>query len=82
MVTTIAVAAAAILLCSGALLGATCTARVLQPRLLRRGKQHAEERRMLAEEWAALRRQRGECPRCTNPRPERDTYLAPAVAQD
>lgn len=82
MVTTIAVAVAALLLCSGALLGATCTARVLQPRLLRRANQHTKERRMLAEEWAALRQQRGECPRCTNPLPQRDTDFAPTLAQD
>ncbi len=82
MVTTIAVVAAALLVCGAALLGATCTARVLQPRLLRRANQHAEERRMLAKEWAALRQQRRECPRCTDPLLERDTGFAPTLAQD
>jgi hypothetical protein len=55
----IAVVTAVVLVCIGALLGANWTARILQPRLDRRAAQQAEERRMLAKEWAALRPQQG-----------------------
>jgi hypothetical protein len=78
----ITVVAAVVLVCVGALLGATFTARVLQPRLDRRAAEQAEERRRLAKAWAAIRPQRGECPRCTNPLPQGDTQFAPTVAQD
>ncbi|MGH3768848.1 MAG: hypothetical protein ACRDS0_08790 [Pseudonocardiaceae bacterium] len=78
----VAVVAAILLVCIGALLGATCTTRVLQPRLHQRARQHAEERRMLAKEWAALRPHHGECPRCSNPLSEWDDHLAPTVVPD
>lgn len=78
----IAVVTAVVLVCIGALLGAHWTARILQPRLDRRAAQQAEERRMLAKEWAALHPQRGECPRCANPLPEWDSHLAPPVVHD
>jgi hypothetical protein len=84
----IAVLAAILLVCIGALLGATCTGRILQPWLDRRAAEQAEERRMLAKEWAALRPQqgggpqRGECPRCANPLPEWDSHFAPPVVHD
>ena len=78
----VAVVAAVLLVCIGALLGATCTARILHPRLHQRATQQAEERRMLAKEWAAISSQRGECPRCTNPLSGRDAHLAPTIGQD
>jgi hypothetical protein len=84
----IAVVTAVVLVCIGALLGANWTARILQPRLDRRAAQQAEERRMLAKEWAALRPQQsggpqlGECPRCANPLPEWDSHFAPPVVRD
>jgi hypothetical protein len=37
---------------------------------------------MLAEEWAAIRPRRGECPRCTNPLPEWDSHFAPPIVRD
>ena len=79
---TVTVVAAALLVCIGALIGVTCTARILQPRLRRRAAQQAEERRRLVKEWAAIRSQRGECPRCTDPLSEWDTHFAPTVVQD
>ena len=59
------------LLCLGLLLGASWTSQTLQPNL----RQLAAERRKLNEEWAAVRtarQQRGLCPRCGSPLPERD----------
>lgn len=78
----ITIVAAVVLVGVGALLGATCTGRILQPRLRRRAAQQAEERRMLTKEWAAIRLQQGECPRCTNPLPVGDTHFAPTIVQD
>jgi hypothetical protein len=75
-------AAAALLLCIGMLLGATWRFRVLQTRLHQRANDYAEERRALAKEWAAIRPSRGTCPQCTSPLPERDTYSASAVVPD
>jgi hypothetical protein len=79
---TVTVIAAVVLVCVGALLGATGTTRILRPWLDRRAAQQAEERRMLAEEWAAIRPRRGECPRCTNPLPEWDSHFAPPIMRD
>lgn len=79
---TIAVTGAILLACIGALVGAICTAQVLQPRLQQRANQQAAERRMLAQEWAAIHGQRPRCPRCTNPLSGGNKYLAPTVAQD
>lgn len=59
------------LLCLGLLLGASWISQTLQPNL----RQLAAERRRLNEEWAAVRtarQQRGFCPRCASPLPERD----------
>jgi hypothetical protein len=78
----ITVVVAVVLVGIGALLGATCTARIMQPRLDRRAAQQAEERRRLAKEWAAIGPQRGECPRCANPLPQGDTHFAPTVVRD
>lgn len=77
----ITVVAATLLVCIGALLGAAGTARVLQARLDLRASQQAMERRVLNREWAAIHRQRDECPRCTNPLPEWDK-LAPTIVPD
>ncbi|MGH3672990.1 MAG: hypothetical protein ACRDSH_20565 [Pseudonocardiaceae bacterium] len=82
MLTGIGIAAAAVLLCTGTVLGATWTSRILQSRLRQRAWAHAEERRILAKEWEMLREQRTTCPRCTSPRSDRDSYPAPAVVQD
>jgi hypothetical protein len=76
---TIAIAAAILLICIGALLGATWTRRVLQERFRQRASQQAAERRMLATAWAAIHRQRGECPHCIDPLPEQDRHFASRV---
>jgi uncharacterized paraquat-inducible protein A len=64
-----AVVAAVLLVCIGALLGATWSRRLLERRLHQEADQQAEERRMLAKEWAAIHQRRGECPRCSDPLP-------------
>jgi predicted nucleic acid-binding Zn ribbon protein len=79
---TIAVAGAVLLVCIGALVGAICTAQVLQPRLQQRADQQAAERHMLAKEWAAIHGQRHHCPHCTNPPSAGDESFASTVAQD
>ena len=79
---TIAVAGAVLLVCIGALVGAICTAHLLQPRLQQRADQQAVERHMLAKEWAAIRGQRHPCPRCKTPLPGGDQSFASTVAQD
>jgi hypothetical protein len=79
---TIAVAAAILLICIGALLGAAWTRRVLQERFRQRDSQQAEERRMLATAWAAIDRQRGECPHCIDPLPEQDRQFASRFVPD
>ncbi len=80
-VVTTQVLAGVLLVCLGLLLGATWTTQALQPKLRRQ----AEERRLLNEEWSAVRtarRQRGKCPHCGCPLTERDWYFAPPPAED
>lgn len=71
---------AALLVCLGLLLGATWTAQALQARFRR----HAEERRRLNEEWAAVRTTRGheeDCPHCGYPLTEQDWYVEPTLVE-
>jgi uncharacterized paraquat-inducible protein A len=79
---TITVATAALLICIGALLGAIWTRRLLQQRLHEQASQQAQERRMLAKEWAAIHRRRGECPRCTDPLSQPDRQLVSRAVPD
>lgn len=81
MVTVIGIAVAVLLLCTGTLLGATWTSRILRSRLHQRGRAQAEERRVLAKEWETVL-QHGPCPRCGSPTSGQDTYSAPAVVPD
>jgi 5-methylcytosine-specific restriction endonuclease McrA len=78
---TLQVLSGVLLVCLGLLLGTTWTIQALRPKLDRR----AEERRRLNEEWVAVRtahRQRGTCPRCGSPLPERNWYIAPTAVDD
>ena len=75
-----AVAAAVVLICIGALLGATCSRRLLERRLDQEANQQAEERRMLAKEWAAIHQRRGECPRCSDPLPKPRRFTSRTVS--
>lgn len=80
-VVTLQVLGGALLVSLGALLGATWTTQLMQPKLRRQ----AEERRRLNEEWVAVRtahQQRGECPRCASPLSEKDWYFAPTIVED
>ena len=61
---TLTVAGAILLIGFGAMLGAFWTGRILQQRLAHQADQQAQERRMLAKEWAAIHRRHGRCPRC------------------
>ncbi|HWR48232.1 MAG TPA: hypothetical protein VN327_11570 [Pseudonocardiaceae bacterium] len=70
-----------LLVCLGLLLGTTWTTQILQSRL----HHQAEERRKLNAEWLvvrAVRRQRGQCPRCASPLPEQDWYFASTRVED
>lgn len=71
---TVQVLGGVLLVCLGLLLGASWTIQAVQPKLRRQ----AEERRMLNEEWSAVRtlRQRDECRRCATPLIEWDWYHA------
>jgi uncharacterized protein with PIN domain len=82
MVTIIGVAIGALLLCIGTLLGAIGTSRILQSRLRRRANKQAEERRLLAKEWEAIRRQQSRCPHCNSPLTEPDRHSTPAIVKD
>jgi hypothetical protein len=82
MVTIITVAAAALLIFIGALLGATWTGRLLPQWLHEQASQQEQERRMLAKEWAAVHQRRRECPRCTNPLTHPDHQLALTTGPD
>lgn len=70
------VAGAVLLIGLGALLGAFWTGRILRQRLAQEASRQAEERRLLAKEWAAVHRQLGVCPRCTAPASEHDRVSA------
>lgn len=79
---TLTVAGAVLLIGFGALLGAVWTGRILQQRLQQQASQQAEERRMLAKEWAAIYRRHVVCPRCTAPASEHDRHFVSAVVPD
>jgi hypothetical protein len=70
---------AGLLICLGLLLGGSWTNQALQVTLRRQ----AEERRKLNEEWRAIRgrQQEGQCPCCTSPLSEYDSYIAPATVE-
>jgi hypothetical protein len=75
-----AVVAAVVLICIGALLGATWSRRLLERRLHQEANQQAEERRMLAKEWAAIHERRGQCPHCSDPVPEPRRFTSRTVS--
>jgi cell division protein FtsL len=79
--TTILVFIGLLLVCLGMLLGTDWTTQITYSRLRRQ----AEERRILNEEWAALRsarRERSECPRCASLQSEWDWYFAPTAVEE
>jgi len=79
---TLTVAGAVLLIGFGALLGAFWTGRILHQRLAQQANQQAEERRMLAKEWAVIHRRHGLCPRCTAPASEHDGHFVSTVVPD
>jgi hypothetical protein len=79
--TMIIMVSAGLLICLGLLLGASWTGEALQAEYRRR----AEERRKLNEAWQEIRtarHQMRQCPRCTNPLSEQDSYLEPTVIEE
>lgn len=71
-----------VLICLGMLLGSTWTIQAVQPKLRRQ----AEKRRVLNEEWSAVRnfrQQRDKCPRCGTPQSLYwDWYYPPTMVKD
>jgi hypothetical protein len=77
---TMVIVGATLLICIGALLGTTWTGRILKRRLDQEANQQAQERRMLAKQWAAIHERRGQCPRCSDPLPEPRRFASRTVS--